>query len=77
MKLSRLVNFEALEYFGYTYEPNLIYPTYTKKIPYGNKIITVDVLLLDRTIFINKSKNITKKNIHFINDLINENLVEE
>ncbi len=76
MKLSRLVNFEVLEYFGYHYEPNLIYPTYQKKVIYGNKVITIDVLLLDRTIFINKSKHITKRNIQFINDLIKENLVE-
>lgn len=77
MKLSRIANFDVLEYFGYTYEPNLIYPTYTKRIQYSNKTIIIDVLLLDRTIFINKSSKITKNNIQFINDLIKENLVEE
>lgn len=77
MKLSRIANFDVLEYFGYHYEPNLIYPTYQKRVVYGNKVIIIDVLLLDRTIFINKSKHITKKNIKFINDLISENLVED
>lgn len=77
MKLSRVVNFEVLEYFGYHYEPYLIFPTYQKVIPFGNRVITIDILIKDRTIFINKSKNITKRNMYFINDLIKENLVEE
>lgn len=77
MKLRRNVNFEVLEYFGYIYEPDLIYPTYTKRLSYSNKTIIIDILLLNRTIFINKSKYITKKNIQFISDLIKENLIED
>ncbi len=77
MKLRRNINFEVLEYFGYTYEPNLIYPTYTKRISYSNKTITIDILLLNRMIFINKSKYITKRNVQFVSDLIKENLTED
>ena len=73
MKLNRIANFDVLEYFGYIYELNLIYPTYTKRIQYSNKTIIINVLLLDR----NKSRKIIKRNIQFINDLIKENLVEK
>lgn len=77
MKFSRFVNIEVLEYFGYHYEPYLIYPTYQKILTYGNKTIIIDILINDRTVFINKSRHITKNNIHFINDLIKENLIED
>lgn len=77
MKLRKNVHFDILEYFGYNYESYLLYPTYQKRVQYSNKTYIIDILIKDRTIFINKSKHITKRNILFINDLIKENLVEK
>ena len=77
MKIRKNVDLDILESFGYHYEPYLLFPTYQKKIIYGNYVITVDVLIKDRTVFINKSSYITKRNIHYINDLISEHLIEE
>ncbi len=76
MKIRKGIWLDVLEFFGYNYEPYLLFPTYQKKIIYGNSVITIDILIKDRTIFINKSKHITKRNISFINDLIVANLVE-
>lgn len=76
MKIRKHIPLNSLENFGYHYESNLFFPTYQKIKRYGNSIIKVEILISNRTIFINKSKNINKKNIKFIKDLINYNLVD-
>lgn len=77
MRIRKDIYLKELENYGYHYEENLFYPTYQKKRRYGNKTITIDILILNRKIFINKSDYITKKNINFVRDLIVNNLVEK
>lgn len=77
MKIRNGVPIDYLEEYGYHYEANLTYPTYQKLIEYGNLPIVIDVMIKNRVIYINKSPVITKRNMHFIKDLINNNLVEK
>lgn len=77
MKIRKDIELKRLENYGYHYEENLFYPVYQKRIGYGNGIVLIEVLLKDRTIFINKNKAITKKNIHFIHDLVKNDFVEK
>ncbi|MEE0699151.1 MAG: hypothetical protein U0M66_00890 [Bacilli bacterium] len=77
MKLRKSVSIDSLEEYGYRYESNLIYPTYQKIINYGNRAIIIDVMIKNRMVYVNKSPVITKRNVHFIRDLIINNLVEK
>lgn len=76
MKIRKSISLEILESFGYRYEPNLFFPTYQKIKRYGSSTVKIEILIKNRTIFINKNNHITKKNINFIKDLINYNLVD-
>jgi len=77
MKIKKYISLEVLENFGYNYEPNLFFPTYQKIKRYGNSTIKIEIPIVNRTIFINKSKYITKRNINFIKDLVEHNLVDK
>lgn len=76
MKIRKSIPLENLKNFGYHYESNLFFPTYQKIKRYGNSTVKIEILIKNRTIFINKSNHITKKNINFIKYLINYNLVD-
>lgn len=69
MKIKRNVYLGDLERFGYEYQENLIYPTYKKVIRQGNYNIVIEILLLDRTIFINKNKKIKSNQLRYLEDL--------
>lgn len=77
MKIRKDVRIDILENYGYHYELNLAFPTYKKVKEYGSGYIVIEIVIMNREIFINKSKCITKKNILFINDLIRNNLIEK
>lgn len=77
MKIKKYISLEVLENFGYNYEHNLFFPTYQKIKRYGNSTVKIEIPIMNRTIFINKSKYITKRNINFIKDLIDHNLVDK
>ncbi len=77
MKLRNHVFFEDLEKYGYQYKENIIYPTYQKKKTFGNKTIRIDILLMNRTIYINKSSKITNKEKKYLKDLQEANLLEK
>lgn len=77
MKIRKDIHLEKLEEFGYRYSENLAYPTYRKIRSFGNSAIVIDILILNRTIYINKSDRITERNINFISDLIRANIIEK
>lgn len=77
MKIRKSIPLEKLKEYGYQYEPNLFYPTYQKRVRYGNKVILIEVLEKDRTIFMNRNQKITKKTIDFLRDLMIDNLIEK
>lgn len=77
MKIRENINLKVLEDYGYCYEENLVYPIYQKKTTYGNKIVTIDIFINDRTITINESKTINKSKTIFIYDLITCNMIEK
>ena len=79
MKIKKNVYLGDLERFGYKYEPNLIYPTYKKVIKQGNYNIVIEILLLDRTIFVNKNKKIRSNHLRHLEDLKQQDfiLIEE
>lgn len=76
MKVRYNMNFSELEKLGYRYQLNLIFPTYRKVIYSGKCKIVIEILLLDRTIFINRSKVIKKENYRFLKDLRQANMLE-
>lgn len=76
MKIRKYISLDILENFGYRYESNLFFPTYQKIKRYGNASIKIEIPICNRIIYINKSKYITKKNIIFIKDLVNNNLID-
>lgn len=78
MKIRSSVNLKRLEDFNYQYQHNLIYPTYKKVVRINKKTrAVIEVLVDDRTIFINKSKRITKPQMKWIHDLERANLLRE
>lgn len=77
MKIRKTVELDKLKEYGYHYESNLCYPTYQKRIRYGNSMIVIEILEKDRTIFINRSTKITKRTIPFLRDLMTDNLIEK
>jgi len=63
--------------FNYRYESNLIFPTYKKVCKSGSSKIVIEILVFNRRIFINRSKDIKKKQLKFIGDLILAKFVEK
>lgn len=76
MKIRKEVYLEKLEDYGYQYKENLFYPTYQKRRSFGNGTILLEILVYNRTIYINKSPHITEKNKRYLLDLIEDHLVE-
>lgn len=76
MKIKKYVNLEELRKFGYRYEENLIYPTYRKVLKQGKGEVIIEILVLNREIFINKNSKIKKEQYRYINDLKRFDLLE-
>ncbi len=75
MKIKKHVYLGDLERFGYKYEANLIYPTYKKTIKQGNSNIVIEILVLDRTIFVNKNKKIKSNHLRYLEDLKRQDFI--
>lgn len=69
MKIKKNICLDDLSRFGYKYQENLIYPTYKKAIRQGNSNIIIEILVLDRTIFVNKNKMIKSNHLRYLEDL--------
>lgn len=78
MKIRSNINLSILENYNYRYEENLLYPTY-KKVIRVNKTqrIIIEILVKDRTIFINKNSKIKRNHLKYLNDLRNKNILIE
>lgn len=76
MRIKNNLYLKELEKFRYRYEENLIYPTYKKVIQRGANKVIIEILIQDRTIFVNRNKYIKKKHLKYIKDLINAKLIE-
>lgn len=78
MKIRKNIDLKILENYNYKYEENLLYPTYRKVIRV-NKIqrIVIEILVKDRTIFMNRNSKIKKDNLKWLNDLRKGNLLIE
>lgn len=76
MKIKKYVNLEELRKLGYRYEENLIYPTYRKVLKQGKGKVIIEILVLNREIFINKNSKIKKEQYRYINDLKRFDLLE-
>lgn len=76
MKIKDTISLVELEKFGYRYQENLLFPTYRKVIQRGRSKIVIEILVMDRTVFINRNKNITKKGLYFFKDLITSKFLE-
>ena len=63
--------------FNYRYESNLIFPTYKKVCKSGSSKVVIEILVLNRHIFINRNKNFQRKQLRFISDLILAKFVEK
>lgn len=77
MKIRKDIRLEELERFGYQYSENAALPTYRKTKVFGNSLITIDILIANKTIYINKNGRITERNNLFIQDLIRANFIEK
>lgn len=77
MKVKENIDLCELHKFNYRYESNLIFPTYKKVCKSGNSKVIIEILIFNRHIFINKSKNIQRNQLKFINDLILAKFVEK
>lgn len=77
MKIKNHINLEQLQTYGYEYREHIAYPTYTKVRTFGSQIIIIEIVIQTRKIYINKSAYINQKNRKFIEDLIQDNLVEK
>ena len=77
MKIRKDIRLDDLEQYGYRYSENTALPTYRKTKVFGNSLITIDILIANRTIYINKSDKITERNNLFIQDLIKANFIEK
>lgn len=69
MKIRKNIDLTQLEKFGYRYQENLIFPTYRKVVQSGKKKTIIEILVLDRTIFINRRKVHSADNFLLIRDL--------
>lgn len=77
MRLRKGISLEKLEQFGYHYQENLIFPTYRKVIQSGRRKIIIEILVADRTIFINRRKvEFVRDGIYFLKDLELSNFLE-
>lgn len=78
MKIRKNIDLNILKNYRYKYEENLLYPTY-KKVIRINKTqrIVIEILVEDRTIFINKNKKIKDNHLRYLNDLRMNNLLIE
>lgn len=77
MKIKDNIYLKELEKFRYKYQENLIYPTYRKVFKSGTSNIVVEILVLNRIIFVNKNKNIKKSHLKYIVELERANLIEK
>ena len=75
MKIRNDVDLSILERFGYKYQENLIYPTYRRFIKQYNTKIIIEILVLDRTFFLNRNKNIKSTQLKYLEDLRYNNLI--
>lgn len=69
MKIRKNIDLTQLEKFGYRYQENLIFPTYRKVIQSGKTKTIIEILVLDRTVFINRKQVPLGDNFSFIKDL--------
>lgn len=76
MKLRKDIYLKQLEEYGYQYVDNLVYPSYQKRLTYGNKAVIIDIFVKDRMIAINGNRSINKRNDHFIRELKLANFIE-
>lgn len=76
MKIRENVYLKELEYFRYKYEENLIFPTYKKVIKQGNTNIVIEILIKNRTIFINRNKNIRRNYLKYLEDLYQHGFIQ-
>lgn len=78
MKIRKNVDLDMLKNYRYKYEENLLYPTYKKviRISKAQRII-IEILVEDRTVFINKNSKIKKDHLRYLNDLRMNNLLIE
>lgn len=76
MKIRQNIDLDELEKFGYRYQENLIFPTYRKVIQCGKRKTIIEILVLDRTVFINRRKVHSSDNLLFIKDLKLANFLE-
>lgn len=78
MKIRNNIDLIILENYRYKYEENLIFPTYKRVIRVNkNQRIIIEILIKDRTIFINKNSKIKRDHLKYLNDLRKGNLLVE
>lgn len=78
MKIRNNVDLDILKNYRYRYEENLLYPTYKKVIRVTKtQRIVIEILVENRTIFINKNSKIKKDHLRYLNDLRVNNLLIE
>lgn len=78
MKIRSNINLSILENYRYKYEKNLLYPTYKKVIRVTKtQRIVIEILVENRTVFINKNKKIKDNHLRYLNDLRMDNLLIE
>lgn len=76
MKIRSDIDLKELENFNYHYEENLFFPSYKKRIKQGNSVVHIEILVLNRTIFVNQNVDILTKQQKYIQDLKKANLIE-
>ena len=69
MKIKDHVDLKRLEIYGYRYQENLIYPTYRKVIYRGNQRVVIEIVVMNRSIFVNRNALFSKIYLPFLKDL--------
>lgn len=77
MKIKSNIYLKELENFRYKYQENLIYPTYKKVFKCGKSNIIIEIVIQNRTIFINRNKKLKKSHLKYIEELKRANLIEK
>lgn len=77
MKIKKDIYLGELEKYRYKYQENLIYPTYKKIFKCGKINIIIEIVIQNRTIFINHNEKIKKSHLKYIEELKRANLIEQ
>ncbi len=69
MKIKDHVDLKKLEAYGYRYQENLLYPTYRKVVYLGRQKFVIEILVMNRVIFVNRCFAFSKSYLPFFKDL--------